>query len=143
MGLLDEVAGTSSQPNAAPAATAAAPAQGGSLLDQVVKENPPTTPTTTGTNAPTTPSYLSQVEDHITNTAHAIWHGATGAEESDVERGAKAGQFKQFGFTNENAGYNIGALGRGVAKFLGGAAHDLISTKMPCPLVPPCWHNQH
>ena len=135
--LLDQVAGTPSQPQSAtPAAsaptTAAIPtSQGGSLLDQVAKENPPTTPTsTTDTNQPASPSYLSQVEGHITNTAHAIWHGATGAEESDAERGAKAGQFKQFGFTNENAGYNIGALGRGVTKFLGGFAKDALS-KMP------------
>jgi hypothetical protein len=126
--LLDQVAGTS-QSAAAPASTPAA--QSGSLLDQVAQENPQTTPaSTTGTNQSTTPSYLSQVEDHIKNTAHAIWHGATGQEESDAERGAKAGQFKQFGFTNENAGYNIGALGRGVAGFLGGFAKDALS-KMP------------
>jgi hypothetical protein len=93
----------------------------------------PTTNSVTATE-PTHPSYLDEVQQHVTNTAKALWHGIAGAPESDIENGAPNGAKKQLGFTNENAAYNVGNLGRGVAGFLGGAAHDLISTKMPAVL---------
>ena len=155
--LLDQVAGTPSQPQSAtPAAsaptTAAIPtSQGGSLLDQVAKENPPTTPTsTTDTNQPASPSYLSQVEGHITNTAHAIWHGLSGTEasplalaqgaaptetaETEAEKGSTPGfEFKQGGLTNENVGYTAGAAVKGAAEFFGGLAKDVF-TKKPMDL---------
>ena len=136
--LLDQVAQESASAGTAPTATApvvtpaptpTATPDTGSLLDQVIKESAGTTVTP---NTVSPPSYLQDVQNHIMNTAHAIWHGIQGKEESDVERGTPAGQPpKQLGFTNENVGYNVGALGRGVGQFLGGAVHDLVSTKMP------------
>jgi hypothetical protein len=126
----DQMAQSQSTPAAAPSPAVAPATSTGNDFEQMAQQAASTPASTTGTNQPASPSYLSQVEGHIANTAHAIWHGATGQEESDVERGAKAGQFKQFGFTNENAGYNIGALGRGVVGFLGGFAKDALS-KMP------------
>jgi hypothetical protein len=90
------------------------------------------TPTTNSVTAtePTHLSYLDEVQQHVTNTAKALWHGVTGAPENETENGASNGK-KQLGFTNENVAYNLGAGGRGLAQFLGGAAHDLISTNMP------------
>ena len=79
----DQMAQSQSTPAAAPAASAVAPATSntGNDFEQMAQQAVASTPTTTtGTNAPTTPSYLSQVEDHIANTAHAIWHGLSGAE---------------------------------------------------------------
>jgi len=143
--LLDEVAGTPPQQSVASAAPAAS--QGGSLLDQVAQENPPTTPaSTTGTNQPTTPSYLSQVEEHIANTAHAIWHGLSGTEasplalargaaptqtdETAAEKGSTPGfEFKRGGLTNENVGYALGSTAKGVADFFGGLAKDVFTLK--------------
>jgi len=125
--LLDEVAG----PAPAPQPNAPASPNQGSLLDQVAAEAPKTAnPVNTIDTA--TPSYLDEVQNHVTNTAKALWHGITGDEETEAERGAPtSAPPKQLGFTNENVAYNIGNLGHGVAGFLGGVAHDLISTKMP------------
>ena len=127
--LLDEVAGPAPQPQAQNPPVNAS--NQGSLLDQVAAEQTPTTPVSTTNTGATSPSYLDEVQNHVTNTAKALWHGVVGTPETPEETGAPAGTPpKQLGFTNENVAYNLGNLGRGVAGFLGGVAKDLTS-KMP------------
>ena len=129
--LLDEVAGPAPQPQAQNPPVNAS--NQGSLLDQVAAEQTPTTPVSTTNTGATSPSYLDEVQNHVTNTAKALWHGVVGTPETPEETGAPVGTpEKQLGFTNENVAYKGGAAARAAAGFFGGLAKDVVTMK-PLP----------